>query len=97
MHVHEFAGISERGRMKAAPRAGTCLGSFYLPRSWCEGVVFLGVCALSSVIQTMSWNLEFLCFRPLEKLKVMGSAHGMVTVAVRRCLKLRTGPEFPHR
>lgn len=45
----------------------------------------------------ISWNLKFLCFRPLEKLRVMGSAHGMVPVATRRCLKLRTCPEFPHR
>lgn len=68
-----------------------------LPRSWCKGVVLLEVCILSSDTQTISWNLKFLCFRPLEKLRVMGSAYGMVPVATRRCLKLRTCPEFPHR
>lgn len=55
----------------------------------------------------MSWNLEFLCFRCLKKLRVMVTEHGMVTVvmvsargmvtaAAMKYLKLRTGPEFPH-
>lgn len=47
---------------------------------------------LSCVLSKMSWNLEVLCLRPLEKLK--GMVSGMVIAAAGKSLELTTGPEF---
>lgn len=56
-------------------------------------MAFIEVYVLSCVLRRMSWSLELLCSRPLEKLKGMVSGMGIAAAVI--SLELNTGPEFP--